>query len=321
MSRSEAAPIDGSTDGCVPLRIMAVLLLAVPSSATIPVFGAIGFPAGLFALGLAMAYLSWCLLGTHDPRQQRYPTRWVVFFLWAASLASYVASQLRDRSPAEVNGADRWLLLMVAVSGVMLVASEGIRSFVALMHVLRAVVWAGAFGGFVALVQFVASIDLATAIAKSLPGFTFNDALGGIQARGVLNRVPGTTLHPIELGAVTALLLPLAIAVAVVDRHHSWWRRAVPVALIAAGVPVSVSRSAVLGLIVALLVFVVQVPARLRLSILSVVPVAVVVTFGAMPGLLRTLSAFFTGAGSDASITSRIDDYAMVEGWSESARS
>lgn len=299
--------------GVIVLQIVAVMLLVVPTGAKVTGLGANGTPAGVVAvLGLGL-WIAMVLIGQHDPMRHRYPTRWTLITLWIVSLTSYIASQRRDRSPVEISGADRWILTMLALSGVILLASETIRTLDALLTLVRTLIWAGAFCGFVALVQFWFSYDLASQIATAIPGLTLDPSLGGIQLRGALNRVPGTTAHPIELGAVTAMLLPLAVAVGLIDIDRSWWRRALPVLLIAGGVPASVSRTAILAVLVAIAVFVVQVGPRLRLMALAAVPVGLVITFGAFPGLLRTLVNIVIGSGSDTSITTRTDDYQMVE--------
>lgn len=295
------------------LRIFAVVLLVTPTSVTIGFIGAIAFPSALLAIALAGLYIAWVLLGQHDPRRRRYPTRWTFAMLWVASLLSYLAAQHRELTTAEVNGADRWILLLLALSGVAFVAAEGIRTVEGLLRVVRAIVWGGAICGLVALVQYWLSIDPVAFLAQNLVGFGYNDALGGIQQRSVLNRVPGTTLHPIELGAVTTLILPLAVAIAVIDRHRPGWVRFVPLLLVTAGVPTSVSRSAVLALAVALLVFCAQVGPVLRLAIMTSLLPGLAAVFILFPGLLNTLATFITGASADTSILTRTDDYGMVE--------
>jgi O-antigen ligase len=289
------------------------LLLLVPSNTVLAPVGAAGFPAALLGVLAFGLYGAWMLLGTHDPLRHRYPTRLAFLALWATSLVSYIVCQYSDRSIIESNGADRWLLFLAGLTGIALVAAEGLRSMDDIRRAIRAVVWAGAVCGVVAALQFWLAFDLAALVGQSIPGFTYNGSIGGIQGRGSLNRVPGTTLHPLELAAVTSLLLPLAVALAITDRGRSVVSRWTPVVLIGLCVPFSVSRSAILTVAVALAVLVVQLPARRRVAGLALVPFAVVAAFATIPGVIGTLGAYFRNAGSDTSISTRIDDYPLVE--------
>ncbi len=315
-----ASPLPPQVQGHRPRDLFAVrfvclyvwLLLVVPSNTTLAVVGAAGFPAALLGLGATGLYAWWTLTGAHNPLLARYPTKVVLPALWLSTLLSYVAFQSRTSSAIEVNGADRWLLFLASVSGVYLLAAECIGSLPSLLRVLRAMVWAGAACGVVAALQFWLEFDLSPTIGGLFPGFSYDETIGGIQQRAALNRVPGTTLNPIELGAVTSVLLPIAIALVVIDRGRSGWRRFAPLAVLAACIPFSVSRSAIISVAVALLVFAPQVRAVLRLWIFACVPVAFVAVFATMPGFFSTLTAFFRGVSTDSSVTTRTDDYAIV---------
>lgn len=295
------------------LRVFVLLLFIIPSNTTLAPVGAAGFPAGLLGVAALGLYATWTLLGTHDPLAHRYPTRWAFTSLWLISFASYIACQFTDRTPIESNGADRWLLYLAGMTGVALLAAEGLRTMAHILDVLRALVWGGAFCGFVAALQFWLGFDLSSLIGSAIPGFTYNADLGGIQGRGALNRVPGTTLHPIELGAVTAILLPIAITLAITDRDRSRWQRFTPLLLIGLCVPVSVSRTAILAAAVAFIVFVCQVGARRRAAAILALPFVLAGVFLTIPGLLLTLSGFFLNAGTDTSVSTRTDDYPLVE--------
>ena len=294
------------------LQIYVVLLLVIPSNATLAVVGAAGYPASLWGLGLTSLYVAWTLLGHHRPYQHPHPVRVILVLLWGSSLASYVASQFRDRILIEINGADRWMLTLASLTGVVLVAAEGLRTMSALFRLLRTLVLAGAFCGLVAAVQYWANFDMAAVIGQALPGFVWNGDIGGIQTREALNRVPGTTLHPLELGAVAALLVPIAIAVTAVDRGRPLLWRVVPLLLVLVCVPTSVSRSALLSVGLAVAVLALQANVSLRITLIAAAPVAVVAVFALAPGFLRTIGAYFSNVGSDASVTTRTDDYALL---------
>jgi O-antigen ligase len=291
----------------------ALLLVIIPSNASFRPVGVAGFPAGLLGMGMMGLYVLWVLFGGHDPLAQRYPTRAAFLALWVVTLLSYVGFQFRERPALQISGADRWLLFLGAMTGVALLAAEGLRRLDDVVSVVRALVWGGAVCGFVASVQYWLGRDLASLIGQSLPGFSYDGALSGIQGRGGLNRVPGTMLHPIELGTVSCMVLPLAIALLISDRERRLSRRLVPLLLVAACIPVSVSRSAILAAAVTMVVFVCQLGATRRAAAFVALPFALVGVFVSVPGLIATLSSYFLNSGSDPSVTTRTDDYQLVE--------
>jgi O-antigen ligase len=312
-----AAPPEGGGSGgsggaLIVLQIYVITLLVLPSNATVTVIGASGFPAGIVGMLAAALYFGWVAMGLHDPRSHRYPTRASLIAVWVLSLASYVALQLRDRTPAEASGGDRWLLFLLGLTGIMLLASEAIRTLEDFLKVSRSLLWAGSFCGVVAILQWKLHLDLAALIGSHLPGFSYDPAIGGIQQRDGLNRVPGTTLHPIELGAVSSMLLPLAIAVAFIDRDRPRWQRLLPVVLVGACIPLSVSRTPIVVTAVALMVFIPQLRLRRRLMMLATVPLGVAAVALATPKVVTTLTGFFAGSGTDPSVQTRTDDYQFV---------
>lgn len=185
--------------------------------------------------------------------------------LWTVGLISYVGVTTSLPTMVQLNGADRWIMHLTGWTGVGLVAGESLRSLKDFRPVLRAVAWGGSVMGLVAILQYWAEIDLSGTL-RELPGFTINADTLGILSRSSLNRVAGTALHPIELGVVAASLLPLLIFNALQDKARSRW---LPVALVGACVPISVSRSAIVALVISMTVLVVCLAPRTRLYALG----------------------------------------------------
>jgi uncharacterized membrane protein YeaQ/YmgE (transglycosylase-associated protein family) len=297
----------------VVLSVYAVTLFVFPSDMVLRVVGGQGFVAGLLALALLAAYVVSVLLGAHDPLAVRHPTRTALAWFAATSLACWALTPFHQLTVTQQLSADRWIMLVAASAGVVLVAAEGLRTRTALLVVLRRTVAGGAFCAFAAVLQWVFTIDLSALIRQSLPGFSVNSLYSVYQPRGALQRVTGTTLHPIELGVVAGMLLPLALTLALHDTGRSRLRRWAPVALIGLAIPASVSRSAILTVVVALAVFVVCLPARPRVSALVFVPVGAFLVILSRPGYIRTLLSFIGAGSDDASVAARLDDYPMVE--------
>jgi O-antigen ligase len=301
--RSHAVPI---------LQLFALTLMVIPSDAVIKAIGAVGYPAAIVGMFAFAAFVAATLFGLHSPLENRNPVRSVLCLLWLAALVSYV---LVDRGTVEgiqVAAADRYLMQLAVISGVVLVAAECLRSLNDMRRVLRVLVWGGAFCGVVAALQFWMSLDIALYL-RELPGFSLSWDNAGILNRAGLNRVSGTATYPIELGVAAGMLLPLAIYLAICDTEISVRKRWAPVALIALAIPTSVSRSAILSVATAILVLVVLLPAPQRLVALCAVPFAIAAVFMSAPGLIGTLTSFFQAGTSDPSVATRVDDYPLVE--------
>ena len=302
-ARSHAVPI---------LQVYALALLIIPSNIVVRAFGAGGYAAGLVGMFAFAALLATILLGFHDPLRHPHPVRGVLCLMWVVSLTSYVLMDRRTLSWAQAAAADRFLIQLAVVTGVALIAAEFLTSLDDVRRVLRAVCWGGAFCGAVATLQFWLSLDLAPYL-RMLPGFSENLELSALGSRAALNRAAGTAISPIELGVAAAMLLPLAIYLGIHDTARKPWKRWTPVLFIALAIPTSVSRSAVLAVVAALLVLVIVLPARQRVVALCTLPLAVAAVFMTARGLIGTLTAFFTAGTSDASVATRVDDYPMVE--------
>lgn len=293
------------------IRAYVVLLVLVPPTYVIGPLGAVGTPAtviGLAALGLwAAAVLT---PGDHLARAV-VPVRVVMGLLVGTVVSAYAVLHLRHVPWDELLGADRMVLQVLSWSGTALLAAEGLRDRHELYRVLRALTAAVAAMAVVGLLQFRAGIDLAD-LAGRVPGLHENAELVSIQDRLGFRRPSGTATHPIEFGCVIALALPLALHLARFDLARSPTRRWLPVAAIATGIPVAVSRSAVLGAAVAAVVVFAGLEPRLRPRAVAAAGAFVVAVYATTPGLLGTLRTLFVSARSDTSITYRTDDYAVV---------
>ena len=128
-----------------------------------------------------------------------------------------------------------------------------------------------------------------------------------------MNRVSGTAGNAIELGVAAAIVLPLAIYMAIHDTERSVRARWLPVPLIALAVPVSVSRSAIVGLAITIGFLIVLMPVRQRLVALAVVPIALAGVFMTAHGLIGTLVSYFGLGDHDSSISHRTNNYPYVE--------
>ena len=155
------------------------------------------------------------------------------------------------------------------------------------------------------MTQFFTGLDAAKYIV--IPGLRAQLPFNDLLARDALNRPSATALHPLEFGAVLALSLPLAIHQARFAPRKLRLRRWLQVGVIGMTLPMTVSRSAILGLIVVGIVLLPTWPKEERRVAYVVTLISSVAMWAMVPGLLGTLRNLFLqfGAGSDTSTTSR----------------
>jgi hypothetical protein len=286
------------------IQLYTVLLVLIPPTQIIEPLGAVGTPATVVGL---LALVHWAVaVSTPGEGLARtvVPVRVVVGLLAATVLVRYAVLHVSYVPVDELLTSDRIVLAIFSWAGVALLAAEGLQDRAELGRVLRTLVVAVAIMAVVGFLQFRAGIDLAS-LPKRIPGLHENVDLVTIQDRAGFRRPSGTATHPIEFGCVIAMALPLALHAARFDVTRSRFRRWLPVAMIAIGIPVAVSRSAILGAAVAGFVVFLGLDPRLRPKALTAVAGFLALVYATTPGLLGTLRGFFLSTGSD----SRINDY------------
>ena len=144
----------------VMVQAFAVAVMVFPSDMIIKAVGADGYPAILIAYAMLLAWVAATLFGLHNPLHYRSPVRMALWMLWLVSLVSYVFIDPAIVTPLERASADRWLMQLAGVSGVILFTAECLRSKEDIRRVLRALTWGGAFCGVVAALQFRLRLDV-----------------------------------------------------------------------------------------------------------------------------------------------------------------
>ncbi|QBX54630.1 O-antigen ligase domain-containing protein [Nocardioides seonyuensis] len=288
------------------LATFLVLQFLIPARMVISGMGAAGRPSA--AVGCLLGFL-W-LVSAFRPRglpRGSQPVRWVVGLFVGVQLLGHVVGFDRLPSPVEASAGTRWLIFVMSIAGVTLAVADGVVSRAALDRLLRTMVVLASMMSMVGILQYLRIVDLTSYIR--LPGVQLNSDLIGVSSRGSEDfaRVAGTATHYIEYGVVLALILPVALHYAFFASPGGakvWsWLLAGTVAF---GIPLSISRSATLTLVVVLFLLAVVWPWRLRYNAL-VIGVMGVVAFRAInPGVLGTIRALFANAENDTSVTDRI---------------
>jgi O-antigen ligase len=294
-------------DSVAVLTVFLVALFGMSARWVIPGTGAIGTPAMVIAMGAAW----WWWMTRTNPNLtsdvQPNPMRvMILVYLWFVVL-SWGISRIRDLTTLEVNGANRALLLAFGLTGVALVVTDGVRSLQRLETLLKRLVIAGTALAVVGLLQFFTGIDLTAGL--HFPGLVPNgEAIQALATRADFSRAEGTALHSIEFSSVLAMLLPLGLHFAMngIDRREKR-RYAFMAAVMGLAIPLSVARTGVLALVVALLVTAIAWSWRERFVGLVVAGVGAIGLGLVVPGLIGTFRWLLFGASNDPSVTARIN--------------
>ncbi|HEX6870457.1 MAG TPA: O-antigen ligase family protein [Micromonosporaceae bacterium] len=307
-SRRFAARIDVA----MLLSLTVVLLYVLPGTLIVPEMTYAGRPALLITLGL---FCWWCLARL-NPRLVMVgpqPIRWFLGAYLIANLLSYIAGLLRGLPGQEANAQNFAMLQLLEFLGAALIAADGIQNWDRLNRILRVMVWCTGFLALVGILQAVLKFDISTYFV--IPGLQLKGGVVGLGLRGDEGqvRVAGTTTHYIEFSAVVAMMVPFAIHVARFAQRKLHRRLAALCGLLA-GIanPMSISRTGIIALGLALLVMVPIWSWRMRYNFMFVAAAGVVATMFIKPGVLGTLKSMFLYVGVDPSIEGRTNDYALV---------
>lgn len=298
----------------VVLTTYLVLVEFVPSGWVLPSFGDVGTPANIFALVALIWYIASWLAGRVRPAPGTGAVRVAMWVFGAAIVLAYLALAASDRQAAalEIQAADRGLIGFAAWIGVVVIASAGIRDLDDLQLLLRRAVVYGSFVGALGIVEFFTSSNLLARV--HIPGLRASSLVSSLMTRGAYIRPSSNTSQPLELAAVLALLLPFALQQALDPAREGWARRWVPVICIGGAMPLTVSRTSIIGLAVVLLLLIPTWPSQRRWPALGVIVCGIGLLKLAVPGLVSTTFGLFASflGNSDDSTQARTADYAGV---------
>jgi O-antigen ligase len=296
------------TDAVTLLSFYVFLLMIIPSPLVFAPLGGAGGPDTIFGVLLLFLYLLALVTPPVMLARGRQPIRVAAVVFTCVVLAAYISANRRPLPTLEQNGADRGVILMLGWLGVMLVAADGIGSMERLKTLLRRIVMAATAVSALAITQFFTGLNTAKYI--QIPGLTAQSAFTDLLTRDQLNRPSATALDPIELAAVLAICLPIAIHGARFAPPGKALGRWLQVALIGVALPMTVSRTGIIALLVESVVVLSTWPRRDRWIAYAVGLFAFGGMFVVTSNLLRELGSLFTKVGSDTSSASRTGAFA-----------
>jgi polysaccharide biosynthesis protein PslJ len=294
-------------DAVTLLTCYLFLLMAIPSTLVVGSFGAAGAPAALFAAIPFCFYL----VGRQHPGlaldRKRQPMRVAATLFGCAVVAAYISVNRSVIPGLQKNGADRGLFLLFGWLGVLLLASDGIDTPERLRILLRRVVMGATALAALGAVEFFTGLDITRYIW--IPGLTVHTEVTDLVSRAGLYRVSATAAQPLELAAVLAMSLPLAIHQARFAPAELRMRRWLQVGIIASAALMTVSRSTVVALAVIAVMLLPSWSKRERHRAYFAMLVSVFLVWLAKPSIVGIVSGLFGQLGTDQSSKSRANAY------------
>lgn len=307
---SEVASRPARLDAVTLLTCYVLLLMLIPSTLVLTALGSAGSPATMLALLLMCWYLvTWMSPATIPRRSQ--PVRVAGILFLCVIVASYISANRHIMSTIEQDGADNGIILVVGWIGILLLAADGIANMERLRVLLSRIVAAATVMAGLAITQFFTGINIASHIV--IPGLSDQNPFVALNSRADLNRPSATALTPIELAAVLAICLPIAIHMARFAPGERRGRRWTLVMIIGIALPLTLSRTAFTALAALALVILPTWPKRDRRIAYLACLAAIGVIYITAHGVIGTITSLFSGIFGDSSTQSRSSAFSLAE--------
>ncbi|MEV6237223.1 O-antigen ligase family protein [Lentzea sp. NPDC051838] len=269
-------------------------------------------PSLLLGFGLGLIWLCAHMVDGLGMAKGRNAVRTAIFVFAASQIATYGWATYQHMPYDELKSADLSFVTIVALMASGLLIVDGVRTLDRLDRVLQFVVIACAIMATIGMLQFFTGFDLTRYMV--VPGLREVGTGEAVLQRSIFRRPSGTAGHPIEFGVVCSFAVPLAAHYAFRAKlrkqpSRRWW---FCLTVLAMGGVVSLSRSAILGMLVAAIVLLPTWPAKQVMQTLVAMLGFLVVLRAFVPGLVGTLLSLFSNISNDPSIQGRTDDYAST---------
>lgn len=299
----------GRFDGARVLCWYLGLLLLIPARLIIAGLPIKIAPAVVAAALVGLLWLGVQMTSTLSVAKGRNIVRTALGLLFAGFLMTYAVATRRYMEPEQLNLADSGMIRITGILTAGLFACDCVRGRFQIDRVLKVFVGITAVVSAVGILQF-ASFDLIPYV--NIPGLKMGtDNFSYVLSRSSFNRPSGTANHPIEFGVLCAAALPISIHYVLFAKDDGrsaarWWMALI---LIGGGGLLSLSRTAIIGLLITIIVLLVTLPRHQKVVVGIVGGLFLTAVGVAVPGLLGTLLGLFTGFAEDSSITHRTNDY------------
>jgi O-antigen ligase len=179
---------------------------------------------------------------------------------------------------------------------------------------MRRMVVMGAEVAAIGFYDYFTATNIADKI--SIPGLQSSVPQIATLDRGSFTRPRSTTAQPLEFGGMLAILLPFAVQQAFdpVRRNLARWRRWAPVVLMGGALPLTVSRTSIIGALLVVLVMLPRWKPERRWAAIGLLCGAVAAFKVIIPGLIGTITALFASflSNGDSSTQARTVKYGAI---------
>jgi O-antigen ligase len=292
------------------LIVYGLTLFLVPSRFTVSDM-AVTLPmlVGLVVTGMAVfAYV----LPSGEVPAGKSPVVPAAFTYFVATLMLFASTSLNAVGGPDVGAKNRALAGALVLCGVAVAAAQFLRTRREVNLLIGAIVFGGALLGLIGLIQYITDVDITPYVHP--PGFSVDRTAAFIYDRAGVSRVAATARHPIEFGLACAVALPLALHLSAFGRTATARLGARTAGLLlAAGVALSLARSAILALAVAAIIFVPSWAPERRWKVVGATALLVLVLSALAPTITDTIQdlvAGRTGQGS-SEVRSQASDEAF----------
>ncbi len=287
------------------LTFWLLLLYGINAGMVVPGFGATGQPATLFALGAFLWWLTARFVPQLGLDQGPQPVRYALFVYATYLTASYGMASMRTLTELERTSSTRGMITLIALFGIAALAADGIGDLDRLRTLLRRLVTFGALFAAFGILQAV----VGDSMLALLPGLEWNaGVVYDISSRAGEIRPIATAMHGIEYSVIVAALVPLAVHFILHPRSPSDPpRAAIETAFLLLAVPVSLSRTGVLCLVVGMVVLAFGWSWRRRWNAALLALIIVPVVAAAVPWAYQAMVEILSTRGADASVQARLD--------------
>ncbi|MFV8054986.1 O-antigen ligase family protein [Mycobacterium sp. 48b] len=296
-------PIDGRWVGPWVLAAGAFLLLGMRQTFTVPL--TFGLSAGQFLLYIGAGLVAMVSAAGRSVVANRWLTVALCGYL-VASLVSYGAAMNRGTVMRGIEFGDRYVFSDLALTAMVIAILTSITSRARVQLLIKGLLLGGALSSAFAIVRLSIGIDLAPLF--TLPGLKTSDfVLVTALAREGIDRPQGSAGHPLELAGVLTVIIPLGVAVAATARHRGQraWPWMACTGVLICGALVTVSRSVLVGLTVAVLAMAWRWPITRFAATLLAAVAATGLGLLLNVQVLGAIMASFGNAATDSSIASR----------------
>lgn len=296
-------------DAVAWLTLYIALLLFIPSRLIVGPLGSAGAPSMLFGLASLLLWGFLFLSAVRRVDLGPQPIRIALGFLLFCVGVSYVLAMSQPMSPDEVSPADVALIALASWTGTLLLTHDGVHD----RSRLDTLIWRLAVcGGLIAALGLVQLVTRQLWVDQlSIPGLSSTPPYG-LTTRGGYPRPAGTSIHPIEYGVVLTMMLPLVLHVGFHHTHRNALTRWLPAAAVCAIIPLTSSRSAYLGALIALTICMIGWSRARRIRVLLIGLVGLFAAFMVAPRFIDSIIGLFAGADEDPSIASRTDSFSLA---------